>query len=495
MIEWDITRTTYGDVDLNSYRPKVVVKCDRCSKISLYTIRVKKKIIDNQISWLCYKCACNKENVRQKHSIQLTEQWKDEDYKNARKVCSKKLWENKEYRDKIIDLETKYWSDLTLRKRLSELYINKYSDSDYRNKQRQNSILLWNDPIYVKKMMIFLTSDKNRDNMRNLANRLWADEQYRNKMAEVRLKMPKTSNQQKILYSILDDLGIKYYDDQAIESKIGYYTFDCRIDPQNNINIKNSILIEVQGDYWHSLKKAVRNDMAKATYIMKYFSNYQLKYLWEHEFIAKNRIQEVIKYWLGIYKHNLIDFKFDDLSYKIIQAYEAEMLISKYHYSGKIGRSGLNIGFFLGEQLIATVVYSHIIRKECATKQGMYHNEVLELSRFCIDPKFQHKNLASYIISHSIRLVKNMRPNIKLLIAFADSTYNHVGSIYKSSNWILDGETKSDYWYVDSNGYVCHKKTIWNKANQMKMTEQQYINTYDYVKVWGGKKYRYSYKI
>jgi hypothetical protein len=70
-----------------------------------------------------------------------------------------------------------------------------------------------------------------------------------------------------------------------------------------------------------------------------------------------------------------------------------------------------------------------------------------------------------------------------------------LGTIYKASNWILDGEVAPDYWYADDSGYICHKKTLWNKAKQMGMTESEYCEKYDYMKVLGNKKFRYIYRI
>ena len=81
------------------------------------------------------------------------------------------------------------------------------------------------------------------------------------------------------------------------------------------------------------------------------------------------------------------------------------------------------------------------------------------------------------------------------MVSFSDSTFNHCGTIYKASNWLWDGVIKSDDWYRDGDGYVCHKKTLWNKAKQMVMTEGEYCEKYGYVKVFGGEKSRFVYDL
>jgi hypothetical protein len=117
------------------------------------------------------------------------------------------------------------------------------------------------------------------------------------------------------------------------------------------------------------------------------------------------------------------------------------------------------------------------------------------LSRFAIHPSYQKRNFASFMISRSIRIVRTEKPGVKRLISFSDTTYNHNGTIYKASNWTLDGVVRPDYWYVDQDGYVCHKKTLWNKAKQMSMTELEYCNKYKYKRVFGGEKKRFLYRL
>jgi len=81
----------------------------------------------------------------------------------------------------------------------------------------------------------------------------------------------------------------------------------------------------------------------------------------------------------------------------------------------------------------------------------------------------------------------------KCLISFADETYNHIGTIYKATNWIHDGYVSPSYWYVDNDGHVMHKKTLYNHAVSLKMTEREFSILYGYKKVMGKRKHRYLY--
>lgn len=84
-----------------------------------------------------------------------------------------------------------------------------------------------------------------------------------------------------------------------------------------------------------------------------------------------------------------------------------------------------------------------------------------------------------------------LKKNPKCLLTFADATYGHVGTIYKAANWKLDGIIDPDYFYIDNNGYVMHKRTLWGHAKKMNMSESEYCGKYGYIKKYGKEKYRY----
>jgi len=394
---------------------------------------------------------------------------------------------NDEHKRKLKESSDKFWSEN--RGNWKEALVTK----EFRQEMSECGKKAWT-PEFRERMKELRNTDKFKKDLSKWSKMAWTPE-FKLKMAEVRLNQPKTSSTQVVLYSLLKDLGVKFFDDCSPECMIGFYTFDCRIDPQDNIALKSPLFLEVQGDYWHSLPKTVSRDKAKATYLKEYFPEYDLKYLWEHEFNNKDRVVSLLRYWFGIAEPEVVDFGFDEVVSRIVDFKDAELFISKYHYAGRVGRSGLNIGFFVNDVLVAVCVFAYPVRQETAKKQGLKYNQVFELTRLAIHPSYQKKNFASFIIGKSIKLVKVDRPEVRRLVSFSDSTFNHCGIIYRASNWVLDGVVKSDYWYRDGDGYVCHKKTLWNKAKQMVMTEGEYCDKYGYVKVFGGEKRRFIYDL
>ena len=344
-----------------------------------------------------------------------------------------------------------------------------------REKLRESSKKLWEDPEYRAKQV-------------KAQKEYWNKKENKERLATHRAKQSgKLSSIQKILYSILDDLGLDYYreyEDQDADPQciIGPYNFDCVIPRKDG----RDILIECQGDYWHTQQKAIKLDKSKHTYINKYFNDqYELKYLWEHEFECRDKVIESIKYWTDT-NHDLVDYSFDDLIIKQCNADQYKPLLIKYHYLSNAGRGGKAYGAFLNDDLIAVCVFSPLIR------QNLPHDKesTRELSRLCVHPKYQRKNLASWFVS---RCIKRLPDKYSTIISYCDTTFNHDGAVYKALNFVEDSKIKPDYWYVDPDGWVLHKKSLYNKAKKMSLKERQYAEKFNYKRVYGKSKIKFVY--
>lgn len=335
-----------------------------------------------------------------------------------------------------------------------------------------------------------LISPELRKQLSEGSRKLWEDGKYRQVQAIRRSTQSwSVSSIQKILYSLLDDLGVVYYreyDDKPNdpETVIGPYCFDCVI-PRSN---KSTLLIECHGDYWHSLDKAIVKDKQKSAFINNNFNGqYELKCIWEHEFKCQNKVSELLKYWLGITDFQTADFNFRDVTIKEVTVKTANTLLDKYHYLSGCGRGGILYGAFINGKLIAVCAFSTLIRQNLPYDRESSR----ELSRFCIHPSYQKKNFGSWLIS---RCMKMLPKHIKTIISYCDTTFNHNGALYRSSNFILDGVVASDYWYVDANKWVMHKKTLYGHAKKMSMTENAFAEKNGYKRVYGSEKLRFIYK-
>jgi len=449
MINWNKTKEKYG-YDKPKRTQLVIVECDVCYVEYSFQYYNTKKNIEKNNKYICLSC-CNRLNYNNKNYVKKqkdgVKNWaKKADFRTP----ALKRWENKNYRDRMVSIRRKNANDVVLN-----------------HKHKINTTNLWKDNDYRTKVTASLNKDETKE-----------------KQAIAREQQSgRESGLEKLFYSILDDVGVEY----AKQKQIGPWSFDCVI-PRHD---KPDLLVEYQGDYWHSLKDRKTKDRSKASYITNNFPHqYELKYLWEHEFKCKDKIIELIKYWMGITEIEITDFDFKDVKIKKIKSSDCKPLLSKYHYLPNAGRGGITYGAHIDDELMGVCVFSSVGRQNIAI-DGYKQNEVRELSRLCIHPRYQKHNFASWFISRCIKLLDI---KYKCIISYCDTTFNHNGSVYKACNFVQDSIVKPDYWYVGSDGWTMHKKTLYNHAIKMNMKEKDYAESNGYIKVYGKEKLRFIYK-
>ena len=163
--------------------------------------------------------------------------------------------------------------------------------------------------------------------------------------------------------------------------------------------------------------------------------------------------------------------------------------MSKYHYLANAGRGGIAYGAYIGDALIAVCVFSTMVRQNIEVDDFL-PSETRELSRLCIHPSYQKHNFASWFVSRCIKLLP---PNLRCIISYCDTTFNHNGATYRSLNFVEDKVVRPDYWYVNEAGWVMHKKRLYEHAVQMGITEAQYAADRGYKRVYGSEKLRFKF--
>jgi hypothetical protein len=124
-----------------------------------------------------------------------------------------------------------------------------------------------------------------------------------------------------------------------------------------------------------------------------------------------------------------------------------------------------------------------------------YKKDVLELNRlFCYDES--PRNSESFLISQGIKLLKKDRPNIKILVSFADTRQDHLGYIYQASNWYFTGYSIPGGGSLVIDGKEYHPKNLNNKYNTSDMNKlKEILNTENIFYRPRSKKCRYVYFI
>lgn len=92
-------------------------------------------------------------------------------------------------------------------------------------------------------------------------------------------------------------------------------------------------------------------------------------------------------------------------------------------------------------------------------KCGVEWRRVLNLSRLVVHPSVG-RNGASFLLGRSERLIRSAG-EWQALVTYADLSEGHSGGIYKATNWVYDGLTRSTPIWVDAEGHrVSPKATV-----------------------------------
>ena len=174
-----------------------------------------------------------------------------------------------------------------------------------------------------------------------------------------------------------------------------------------------------------------------------------------------------------------------DLILKPISAKEANEIIKRIHYSGKIVRnSQFHIGVFYGGKLEGAMQFGPSLDKRKI--QGLVSNTswngFLELNRMAFSEALP-SNSESRAISVAMRLLKKHAPQVEWIISFADGTQCGDGTIYRASGFVLTGINKSNNLVRLPDNAVIHKMTL--ESNPQSPRAE--LNGKSYYDITGGK--------
>jgi hypothetical protein len=169
----------------------------------------------------------------------------------------------------------------------------------------------------------------------------------------------------------------------------------------------------------------------------------------------------------------------------------SKKLLDEYHYLHENGnfRSGINFGLFEidTKMLIGVCVFHTVSAKEivkgCFAIQSYKLDGFMELGRLCINPHKHEKNITSFFLSNSIKLLCKIK-NVVALLTYADSDY-HTGYIYQACNFKYYGLTsqKKDFFIYQNDG--SYKKLQRGKCKHLtgewryKSQKHRYMIIYD----------------
>lgn len=150
---------------------------------------------------------------------------------------------------------------------------------------------------------------------------------------------------------------------------------------------------------------------------------------------------------------------------------ETKPFLLNIHYARRMPSISYAFGLFVGGQLIGVVTYgvpaSHSLCIGIAGKENA--SNVLELNRLCLLPEYNGENYASYLVSHSLKML----PNKTFVVSYADTAWTHVGYIYQATNFLYTGATK-ERTDIYSDGHSRHYSKD-ETRRQFRSSKHRYI--------------------
>lgn len=154
-------------------------------------------------------------------------------------------------------------------------------------------------------------------------------------------------------------------------------------------------------------------------------------------------------------------FKKDENPYvfSICPRIEIKDFLETYHYLHNMNGVDARYSFKITKngKLVGAIVFGRLAMASVWKKYVNDPYDILELRRLCILDE-EPQNVGTWFVAQSIRFLKH-NTQVQKLIAYADTTMGHEGTVYKAGNWKYVGHTKGDRHIVyDSKRY--HDKTI-----------------------------------
>lgn len=163
-----------------------------------------------------------------------------------------------------------------------------------------------------------------------------------------------------------------------------------------------------------------------------------------------------------------------------------------WHYSGSLPTGKLvKCGVWEDDKFIGVVIFSRGANIGLANPYGLTTYESCELTRVALS---SHKAFVSEILIKAIKKLKELCPNIRLIISYANQEQGHLGKIYQATNWIYDGMTDYKLVYL-LHGKRYHYKSIyakWGNCN-LEWLHKHYNKDLQVIKT--PPKFRYLYPL
>lgn len=130
-----------------------------------------------------------------------------------------------------------------------------------------------------------------------------------------------------------------------------------------------------------------------------------------------------------------------DILLRPISAQEANELVRRVHYSGKVvNNSQIHIGVFWDGKLEGALQFGPSLdkRKIQGLVAGTQWHEFIELNRMAFSDVLP-RNSESRALAVAFKMLKKHAPQLKWIVSFADATQCGDGAMYRAAGFVLTG--------------------------------------------------------
>jgi hypothetical protein len=144
-----------------------------------------------------------------------------------------------------------------------------------------------------------------------------------------------------------------------------------------------------------------------------------------------------------------------------------KIVLRDAHYIGTPGATSVALGMYVDDVIAGVITFGTIPRNNASAICGHeWAPRVMELTRLALY-HWAPKNSESWFIGASLHTLRSLRPDIRILVSYADESVGHVGTIYQATNWIYTGASTNDYVYVTNDGEVLHPRTTGRRRGDL----------------------------
>lgn len=200
--------------------------------------------------------------------------------------------------------------------------------------------------------------------------------------------------------------------------------------------------------------------------------------------LKKYPIKDIFGYVIGY------ECPVKDIKIIVCEKQQADLIISKNHYSGKPTKNSfLSLLVYYNDKISGALQIGYGIRPQ---KKGGYNpDEIREFDRMWLSdemPKFSE----TITLSLLHLFLKNAYPKIKYLVSYSDTSVGNFGTIYKAGNYKLIDDIKVDF-YILENGERVHPVSMWHrhKSRAWGLMQKLYPN----IKKAEGRQLKFMYEL